>query len=221
VSSKVFGSICLCLTLVACGISQQPSDKDSTALCRSLDAEQSGVVIRPVGGTITLARQPFLLRLNDPGYDPGLHVALEPGLSKALLAANSREIWLSAGDSMAGSSGLLIVNGDFKLFNSDSRQNAFVLANGERNASKYGPGASPDISPKLAGQVPKNMQFEKLKNSEAYVYRVQTIDERPIERTSMPALHIVSFIAVQSYPSQQVRMFNRSNWSACTIRFHQ
>ncbi len=220
-SNKVLSLICLCLTLAGCSTPQQSSDSSPTAECRTLEAEQGGVIVRPVAGTIALARQPFVLRLNDAGSSPGIHVALDSSLLQALRAANSRELWLSAGDVMAGGPGLLLVKGQFRLFASDSRQSAFVSAFGHRNAMLLGAGGSLAASPMLAGEIPRNTWLERQGNSQFYVYPVRTIDGTPVERTAMPVLHLVSFSALQGYPSSQMALFHRSNWSACVIRFRQ
>ena len=120
---------------------------------------------------------------------------------------------------IAGEPNQLTVNGEHKLFASDARQSAFVAAFGLRSVALLGPAGASQASPALAGQIPRNTWFDKSRGTRPQVYPVRTIGDLPVERTTMPELHLVSFSAAQGFPSPAMAFFSRSTWSAFVVRF--
>ena len=216
---RLTASLATLLVLAAVHAQTRANDTEVPASCRGLDADQGGVVMPAVDGVITLARQPFVLRLQQAGFAPGLHAAREAGLAKALATVRGRLLWLSGGDWLAGEPGQLTVDGSFKLHAPNARQTAFAAAFGDSAVRLLGPGAATVASPALAGQIPRDGWFEPQGAAATRLYPVRLIDAVPVERSTLPELHLVVIIARQGYPSEPASLFYRGDWSACTLRF--
>lgn len=216
---RLTAPLAVALVLAAAHAPTRANDADMPPSCRGLDAEQGGVVLPAVDGVITLARQPFVLRLQNAGFAPGLHVAREAGLAKALATVRHRLLWLSGGDWLAGEPGQLIVDATFELHAPNARQTAFAAAFGDSAVRLLGPGAATVPLPALAGKIPRNGMFEPPAAAGPRLYPVRLIDAAPVERSTMPALHLVLITARQGFPSEPASLFYRGDWSACTLRF--
>lgn len=206
------------LWLVGAHAVAQGNEVLQPAPCRGLDAEQNGSVVPAVGDTLTLARRPFVLRLQGAGFAAALHVARGPALADALAAAQRHLLWLSAGDVLASDPGDLLVEGRFALKSPGPRQTAFAAAFGDAAVRLLGSGAATVALPALAGEVPRQI-FEHQDAAGVYRHPVSRIDAVPLERSTLPALHLVVFTGRQGYPNDQTAMFSRADWSACVLRF--
>lgn len=196
------------------------AEGDGPPACRGLDATQAGQVVPAADGVITLARQPFVLRLQTDGFAPGLHVARDGRLAAALAASPMRRLWLSAGDVIATEPGQLLIDGGFTVKDhGGGSSSAFAAAFGDRAVRLLGPGAGTVALPMLAGEIPRQAFAERDGPTGRHLHAVNRIADQPVERSTVPELHLVVFAARQGFPSEPASMFTRSEWAACVLRW--
>lgn len=201
-----------------------PGDASPTDDCTGFWVVQGTDRVQPTGGELRIQRRPFVLVVAAAGDHLSLHAAGTPALVQGLRAAASPQLWLQAGDVLAQTPGRLDLADSFMLLGNQAGESAFAAAFGARNLSWLGAGASTQATPPLAGQVARNTGFVAATEfggpPRVHVLPVvRTIGDEPITQTTLPALHLVLFTSLQSFPTKWVSMFQRATWSACTIRF--
>lgn len=71
----------------------------------------------------------------------------------------------------------------------------------------------------VAVRVGVNTWWEPARAGAPRVYRVATINDGPVERSTMEALYLVAFGETERVSGANIPMLARTRWNACTVKF--
>lgn len=191
--------------------------------CDTLFARQDGRDVRPVNGTLELARRPFALVYTGGLPEPSLYASAFATLAEQLAKTERREVWGSADDYSQDAIADLPIREGAGLVEDPDLQDLHLDGMGEGYAAFFHAmtalGDEPSAflwAPRLGGG------FES--GAGGLVAEVRAVGGTPVEKTSFRQLYLTYYASIERVgPGNKSnfgrRLLVRLAWGSCRLAF--